>query len=101
MGTQLLFYVFEIAYGICFELIGCRFITDDDAVLVHLQDADRPHVIDAAFNGMMQSAGFLVAGGNNQYFFRIHNRANADGENRGRHFAFISTKKARIGLYGF
>ena len=79
-----MFYVFEIADGVCFELIGGRLITDNNAVGVHLQNTNRPHVIDAAFYRVMNSASLFVAAGDDHNLFGIHNGADADGEHSGR-----------------
>lgn len=56
----LLFNIFKVFDGIGFKLVGGLVVTDDNAMLVHLEDADGPHMIDAALNGMVQRTGFLL-----------------------------------------
>lgn len=53
------FNIFEIIDNIGLKFADRRFIADNNPVTVHLQNAYRPHVVYAAFNRMVHSAGFL------------------------------------------
>ena len=62
------FDVFEVLVCTYFQFVCSGFVTNDDAVLVHLQGADGPHLSDTAFYGMLQGAGLVVTVADNQYF---------------------------------
>lgn len=47
-------------------------------MLMHLQDADRPHVVYAAFNCMVNCPGFIGSGSKNHHFFGVHNGSDTD-----------------------
>ena len=96
----LLFNIFKVFDGIGFKLVGGLVVTDDNAMLVHLEDADGPHMIDAALNGMVQRTGFFVAGNQNHNFFRVHNGSDTYGQDGCGHFADVVVKKAGIDLNG-
>lgn len=96
----LLFNIFKVFDGIGFKLVGGFVVTDDNAMLVHLEDADGPHMIDAALNGMVQRTGFFVAGNQNHNFFRVHNGSDTYGQDGCGHFADVVVKKAGIDLNG-
>ena len=53
--------VFEVAVGADLYLGAGWLVADDDAVWVHLDGADGPHVVDAFFDGVLQGAGFIMA----------------------------------------
>ena len=46
--------VLEILVGAHLEFVGGRLVAHDDAVLVHLQCADGPHVVDTPLDGGLQ-----------------------------------------------
>lgn len=73
------FNIFEIIDNIGLKFADRRFIADNNPVTVHLQNAYRPHVVYAAFNRMVHSAGFFGAGCQNHNFFGVHNRPHAHG----------------------
>lgn len=52
--------VLEIAVCAHFQFVRCRLIAYDDAVAVHLQGTDGPHLRYASFNGMMQGTRLIV-----------------------------------------
>lgn len=56
-----LFLVFEVAVGADLDFGAGWLVADDDAVWVHLDGADGPHVVDAFFDGVLQGAGFVMA----------------------------------------
>ena len=56
-----LFFVFEVAVGADLDLGAGWLVADDDAVGVHLNGADGPHMVDAFFDGVLQGAGFVMA----------------------------------------
>ena len=96
-----LFNVFEVFDRVGFQLFGCFVVANDDGMLVHLQNADGPHVVDAAFNGMVQCSGLVGTGCQNHYFVRVADGADADGKRRAGNLIDVIVKKARIGLYCF
>lgn len=55
-----LLFVFEVAVGADLDLGAGWFVADDDAVRVHLDGADGPHVVDAFFDGVLQGTGFIM-----------------------------------------
>ena len=55
------FLVFEVTVGADFQFGAGWFIADDDAVGVHLDGADGPHVIDAFLYSVLQGTGFVMA----------------------------------------
>lgn len=56
-----LLFVFEVTVGADLYLGAGWLVADDDAVGVHLDGADGPHVVDAFFDGVLQGAGFIMA----------------------------------------
>ena len=63
--------VLEIAVCAHFQFVRCRLIAYDDAVAVHLQGTDGPHLRYASFNGMMQGTRLIVPVAKDQYLFTL------------------------------
>ena len=57
-------------------------VADDDAVRVHLQGADRPHVIDAFLDGVPQGPGLVGAVDDDDHLVGVHDRADPDAQRR-------------------
>lgn len=92
-----LFFVFEVAVGADFQFGAGWFVADDDAVGVHLDGADGPHVIDAFFYGMLQGARFAMAVAEDEYLTGCHDSADADGESLLRYLCDVVVEEAAVG----
>ena len=74
-----LFNVFEVFYRISFEFFSGIIIANNDGMSMHLQNADGPHMINTALNGVVQGSCFVGARCQNHNFFGITNCSDADG----------------------
>ena len=61
-------YILKVAVSADLQFVGSRFVAHDDAVLVHLQCADGPHLSDTALDGMLQSACLVVSVAEDEHF---------------------------------
>lgn len=82
------------------HVFGSRIIADDEGVLVHLQDAYRPHLADAAFNSLADCLGFVFAVGDNHDFFRVSDGADPDGQRCLGDEVDVIVEKTGVGFYG-
>ena len=92
-----LFFVFEVAVCADFQFCAGWFVADDDAVGVHLDSADGPHVIDTFFYCVLQGAGFAMAVAEDEYLTGCHDGANADSEGLLRHLGDVVVEEAAVG----
>lgn len=90
-------FVFEVAVGADFQFGAGWLVADDDAVWVHLDGADGPHVIDAFFYGVLQGAGFAMAVAEDEYLTGCHDGANTDGESLLRYLCDVVVEEAAVG----
>ena len=88
--------VLEIAVGTHLQFVGGGFVADDDAMLVHLQCADSPHVIDAAFDGGLQGTGLVVAIDKNHHLAGGHHGTDAHGKRGRGHRVQVAVKEAAV-----
>ena len=91
------FLVFEVAVGADFQFCAGRFVADDDAVGVHLDGADGPHVVDAFFYGVLQGTGFVMAVAEDEDLTGCHDGANTDSEGLLRHLGDVVVEEAAVG----
>ena len=80
LNKIILLDILEVFIGTDFQFIGSRFIAYDDAMLVHLQCADGPHVIDTTLNSGLQSTCLMVAVDQNHHLTSIHHGTYAHSE---------------------
>ena len=95
-----LFFVFEVAVGADLDFGAGWFIADDDAVGVHLDGADGPHVIDAFFYGVLQGACFVMAVAEDEDLAGCHDSADADSESLLRYLCDVVVEEAAVGNDG-
>ena len=67
---------------------------------MHLQDAYRPHLADAAFNSLADCLGFVFAVGDNHDFFRVSDGADPDGQRCLGDEVDVIVEKTGVGFYG-
>lgn len=91
------FLVFEVAVGADFQFCTGWLVADDDAVGVHLDSADGPHVIDTFFYGVLQGAGFAMAVAEDEDLTGCHDGANADGKGLLRYLCDVVVEEAAVG----
>ena len=88
--------VLEIAVCAHFQFVRCRLIAYDDAVAVHLQGTDGPHLRYASFNGMLQGTRLIVPVAKDQYLFGVHYRAHPYGQRSLGNLVHIVIEETRI-----
>ena len=86
--------VFEILVGSVGDAFASGFVADDDAVLVHLEHGDGPHLRDGSFDGSLECACFVVSVAEDEYFACSHHGSDADGECGGGHVFGFSSEEA-------
>ena len=82
----ILFYILKVFHCAVFELVAGGIVADDDALGVHLQHADGPHLADTTFYGVRQGTGFAVAVGQDHHLSAVHDGTHTYGEGGLRHF---------------
>lgn len=92
-----LFFVFEVAVGADLDLGAGWFVADDDAVGVHLDGADGPHVIDAFLDSVLQGTGFVMAVAEDKDLAGCHDGADADSEGLLRYLGDVVVEEAAVG----
>ena len=88
------FDVFEIFVGAVLDVFASSLIANNDAVLVHLEHRDGPHLGHGAFDGSLEGARFVVTVAEDEHFFGTHHGADADGEGGGGHIVGIAAEEA-------
>ena len=88
--------VLEIAVCAHFQFVRCCLIAYDDAVAVHLQGTDGPHLRYASFNGMLQGTRLIVPVAKDQYLFGVHYRAHPYGQRSLGNLVHIVIEETRI-----
>ena len=77
---QVVFFdILEVLVGGNLQLVGSRFVSYNDAVLVHLQGLDGPFVRHSSLYGSLHGAGLVVTVNQNHYLAGIHNGAYTNG----------------------
>ena len=91
------FYILKVTIRTHLQFIGGSIITYDNALFVHLQGTDSPHLHHRAFNGMIKGACFVMPVDNNHYLFCIKHSTYTDRKSRLRHLIHIIFKKTGVG----
>lgn len=102
-------------HGLDLELKRCVLVCDDHGVWVHLEAGESPHVVDAAFDALLQCERFMGASDDDEDLtglrllsIRLHERVkaprthieyslNANSQRHLRHLVHIIAKEPRIG----
>ena len=92
--------VLEILVGGDLQFVGGFLVADDDAVLVHLEGRDGPHVVDGSLDGGLHGAGLGVAVDQDHHFAGVHHGAYAYGEGVCRHVLRIAAEETAVGNAG-
>ena len=82
--------VLEVAVGAYLQFVAGSIVADDDAMLVHLQSRDGPHVVDAPLDGSLQGTALGVTVHQNHHLLSSHHGAYADGQRRLRHLVDVA-----------
>ena len=90
----ILFYILKVLHGAVLQLITGRVVADYDALRVHLQHADRPHLADTAFDGMGQGAGLAVAVGQDHHLATVHDCTYTHRQSGLRHLVDVVLEEA-------
>jgi len=69
-------------------------------VLVHLQHAGGPHVVDSVFDHVVQGTGFLGTVAEDEHLAGIHDGADTHSEGLLRHLSFVVVEETAVGLDG-
>ena len=86
----------EVLVGIDAEFAAGHFIAGDVGVVVEVQGGNRPHLVDAAFDALLQGAGLVVAADEKQDFLGVRHRADADGQRLRRDLARVVVEEAGV-----
>ena len=90
----------EVLIGIYLELAAGGFVAGDDAVLVELESADGPGVVNATLYAMAQGACLIVAADEKENLLGITDGAYANRERGLRNLIGIVIEEAGVGDKG-
>ena len=94
------FDILEILIGADLQLIGSLFVADDDAMLVHLESRDGPHVVDATLDSCLEGTCLGMAIDEDHHLTGVHDCAYTNGEGMSRNVLGLATKEATVGDTG-
>ena len=86
----------EVLVGIHLQLTAGSFVTGNDAVLVQLESADSPGVVNAAFYAVAQCASLVVTADEQQNLHGIADSADTDGQSGLGNFVGIVIKETGV-----
>ena len=92
--------VLEVLVGADLQFVGSLLVADDDAVGMHLQGADGPHVVDASLDGSLQGTGLQVTVGQDHHLTGVHHGANTYRQGMGGHVLGLATEETAVGDAG-
>ncbi len=89
--------IFEVTIGADLQFVGGGLVADDDAMLVHLESADGPHVVDTTLDGSLQGTCLVVTVDKNHHLAGSHHRTHAHGKSEFWHFVDIVVEETGVG----
>ena len=89
--------VLEVLVGGYLQFVGSLLVADDDAVLVHLEGRDGPHVVHRTLYGGLHGTGLGMAVHQDHHLTGIHHGAYTDGECVSRHVLGLTAEEAAVG----
>ena len=92
--------ILEIFVGSVRDVFASGFVANDDAVLVHLENGNGPHLRNGAFDGSLKGAGLVVAVAEDEYFLGRHNGADTYSQCSNGNVFGLAAEEAGVGHAG-
>ena len=92
--------ILEVLVGSNLQLVGGGLVSNDDAVLMHLQGRNRPLMCYCTLYSSLQSACFVVTIDENHYFFGIHDSTYADRQRQLGNLVDVVVEETTVGNDG-
>lgn len=93
---MLSFDILEVAISTYLQLYRSSIVTNDNALFVHLQGTDCPHLHDRAFYCMIQRTSFVMTVYDNHHLSCTEHSTHAYCQRCLRHFVYVIIKETGI-----
>lgn len=80
------------------EHVAGSLVADDDAMRVHLEDADSPHLRDSTFNGSLEGARLVMTVAQDKHLLGSHDSTGTDSESSSRHLVGIVVESSETAV---